>query len=117
MTSNNELKQMLEHAHELLHRLIAKVEQIMPTIDEILAKQDQALAKATANTDALGAIKTILDANTATITDLQSQLAAAGTDPAKLQALSDNMDKILAAQDNEAAAEAALSGTPAEPAA
>ena len=103
------------HFHRLFHKLIRKVDKTMATIDDILAKQDQALAKATANTDALSAIKTILDANTATIADLKAQLDAAGADPAKLQTLSDNMDKILAAADTQAAAEAALSGTAADP--
>lgn len=110
---HDEIKTLLEHTHFLQHRILERIDTAMATIDEILAKQDQALAKATANTDALSAIKTILDANTATIADLQAQLAAAGTDPAKLQAVSDNMDKILGATDNQAAAEAALAGTPA----
>lgn len=111
----DDLQQTLNHLHEHFRRLDKKVVQIMALIDDILAKQDAALAKATANTDALSAIKTILDANTATIADLKAQLDAAGANPAKLQALSDNMDKILAAADNQATAEAALANTPAAP--
>jgi chromosome segregation ATPase len=111
----DDLQQALNHLHDHFRRLDKKVDQIMAVIDDILAKQDQALAKATANTDALSAIKTILDANTATIQDLKAQLDAAGANPAKLQALSDNMDKILAAADNQATAEATLANTPAAP--
>src|SRR5438309_2854122 len=95
---HDEIKELLAIVQQNILRKIGK---IMLNIDEILAKQDQALAKAAANTDALSAIKTILDANTATIADLQGQLAAAGTDPVKLQTLSDNMDKLLAASDTQ----------------
>lgn len=109
------VERKLDHIHEMVHRILERIDAIMPTLDEILAKQDEALAKATANTDALGAIKTILDANTATIADLQAQLAAAGNDPVKLQQVMDNMNKIVEQADNQAAAEAALSGTPAAP--
>jgi len=110
-----ELKQALFAQGEQLANLKTRQDKIMSTLDDILAKQDAALAKATANTDALGAIKTILDANTATIADLKAQLDAAGADPAKLQQLSDNMDKILAAADTQAAAEAALANTGSTP--
>lgn len=101
------------YIHRQLLALHQKVDYIMVSIDDLQAKADAALAKATANTDALGAIKTLLDANVAQIADLKAQLTAAGTDPAKLQALSDTMDKLVAQSDTQAAAEAALSGTPA----
>lgn len=84
----------------------------MATLDDILAKQAQALQKAQDNTNALAAVKTLLDANNAAIADLKAQLAAAGNDPAKLQQVSDAMDAIIAQSDTQAAAEAALAGTP-----
>lgn len=58
--------------------------------------------------------KVVNDQNT-TIADLKAQLAAAGTDPAKLQALSDTMDAILKTDTANAAivANAVTSGTPA----
>lgn len=108
------LRREMKHGFADLRALITDNNgALMSTLDDILAKQATALQKATENTNALGAIKTVLDANTATIADLKAQLDAAGTDPAKLQQLSDNMDQLLASQDTQAAAEAALANTPA----
>lgn len=112
-TYEYELKRLAQQTQELLRSLNKKVDATMATLADIIAKQDAAIAKATANTDALSAIKTVLDANTATIADLKTQLdaAVASGDPAALQTVSDNMDKILAGADNQAAAEAALANT------
>lgn len=88
--------------------------QIMTILDDILAKQATALEKIQANTDLDAAIKAAFDAKDGLIADLRAQLAAAGGDPAKLQQVLDNMDAILAAQDNDTAASAVVAGTDAE---
>ena len=68
---------------------------IMPTLEELQAKADETLANVTAETDLDNAIAKIVTDQNNTIADLKAQLAAAGTDPAKLQALSDTLDNIL----------------------
>lgn len=80
---------------------------IMPTLDELKAKADATLAQVTSDTNLDNAVATIVTDQRATITDLKAQLAAAGTDPAKLQALSDTMDAILATDTSNAAIVAA----------
>ena len=70
---------------------------IMPTLDELQAKAQATLDAVTAETDLNNAIAKIVNDQRATIVDLKAQLEAAGTDAAKLQALSDTMDAILAA--------------------
>jgi hypothetical protein len=70
---------------------------IMPTVDEVLEKAKATLAAVTAETDLNNAIAKVIDDKNATIAGLKAQLAAAGTDAAKLQELSDTMDAILAA--------------------
>lgn len=69
---------------------------IMPTLDELQAKANATLAAVTAETDLNNAIAKVVNDQRATITDLKAQLAAAGTDAEKLQALSDTMDAIRA---------------------
>lgn len=85
----------------------------MSLLDDAAAAEDAALAKINANTDALSSVKAALDAQTAKIADLTAQLAAAGTDPAAIQAVLDKANAILAATDTQATAEAALTNTPA----
>jgi hypothetical protein len=68
---------------------------IMPTLDELQAKATETLAQVTAETDLDNAIAKIVTDQNNTIADLKAQLAAAGTDPAKLQQLADTMDAIL----------------------
>lgn len=67
----------------------------MPTLAELQAKADATLASVTAETDIDNAIAKIVTDQNTTIIDLKAQLAAAGTDPQKLQALSDTLDNIL----------------------
>jgi len=59
-------------------------------------------------------VATVVNNQNATIADLKAQLAAAGTDPAKLQALSDTLDNILATDTANAqkVADAVTAGTP-----
>lgn len=88
---------------------------IMPSIDELQIKAKATLDKVTSDTDIDNAIAKVVNDQNATITDLKAQLAAAGTDPAKLQALSDTMDAILNTDTSNAAivANAVTAGTPA----
>lgn len=88
---------------------------LMTTLDELQAKADATLAKVTSDTDLDNAIAGIVAGQNATITDLKAQLAAAGTDPVKLQALSDTLDNILATDTANAkiVADAVTAGTPA----
>lgn len=99
--------------------IIQEGNHIMTTLSDVQAQEDQALAKISANTDALSSVKAALDAQTAKIADLQTQLdaAIAANDPTAIQAVSDKMAAILAATDTQATAEAALTNTPAAPAA
>lgn len=72
------------------------------TIDDILAQGQTVLTGVTKNTDLDDSIITMLNAETATLKDLRGQLAAAGTDPAKLEALGTLMDQVAAANDSNA---------------
>jgi hypothetical protein len=88
---------------------------IMPTLDELQAKAKATLDKVTSDTDIDNAIAKVVNDQNATIADLKAQLAAAGTDPVKLQALSDTLDAILKTDTSNAAivADAVTAGTPA----
>lgn len=85
-----------ELKHILSHILDNQEQMIMPTLDELQIKADATLAKVTSDTDLDNAVATVVNNQNATIADLKAQLAAAGTDPVKLQALSATMDSILA---------------------
>lgn len=101
---------------ERLDLIIANQEQIiMPTLDELQAKAQATLDKVTSDTDLDNAIAKVVNNQNATIADLKAQLAAAGTDPAKLRALSDTMDAILKTDTSNAdiVAGAVTAGTPA----
>jgi len=82
--------------NDVLNRLDLMESNIMPSLDELQAKADATLASVTAETDIDNAIAKIVTDQNNTIVDLRAQLAAAGTDPVKLQALSDTLDNILA---------------------
>ena len=88
---------------------------IMPSLDELQAKADATLASVTAETDIDNAIAKIVTDQNNTIVDLRAQLAAAGTDPVKLQALSDTLDNILALNTSSAkiVADSVTANTPA----
>jgi hypothetical protein len=69
----------------------------------------------TAETDLNNAIAKIVTDQRTTIVDLKAQLAAAGTDPVKLQALSDTLDAILSSDtaNDKIVADAITENTPA----
>lgn len=90
----------------------------MGILDDLQAKAKATLDKVTSDTDIDNAVAKVVNDQVATITDLKAQLAAAiaaGNDPVKLQALSDTMDAILAADTSNAAivSAAVTAGTPA----
>jgi hypothetical protein len=91
-----EVMRRLEAMPDQLGLILALVENtIMPTLDELQAKADATLANVTAETDLDNAIAKIVTDQNNTIIDLKAQLAAAGTDPVKLQALAETLDNIL----------------------
>ncbi len=104
----------LEALNQKMNLILNKQDKIMPTLDELQAKATATLAKVTSDTDIDNAVAAVVTAQNATIADLKAQLAAAGTDPAKLQALSDTLDNILATDTANAqkVADAVTAGTP-----
>lgn len=99
----------------MLSRVLKTEASFAMTLQDILDKQTASLQKANDALTLTAAIKVIDEKNTATIADLKVQLQAAidaGGSPAQIQQIADNMDAIIAAQDSNAAAEAALAGTP-----
>lgn len=102
----------IERKLDLIHH---RQELTMATLDELQAKADATLAAVTAETDLNNAVAKVVNDQNALIVDLKAQLAAAGTDPAKLQALSETMDAILAADtaNDKIVADAVVAGTPA----
>lgn len=103
------------HADPTLTQILKLLEKIMPTLDDLQAKAQATLSKVTSDTDLDNAVATVVNNQNATIADLKAQLAAAGTDPAKLQALSDTMDQILSTDTANAqlVSAAVTAGTPA----
>jgi septal ring factor EnvC (AmiA/AmiB activator) len=112
---NESSPEVLARLDVLCSKLDLFMETIMPSIDELQIKAKATLDKVTSDTDIDNAIAKVVNDQNATITDLKAQLAAAGTDPAKLQALSDTMDAILNTDTSNAAivANAVTAGTPA----
>lgn len=109
-----EVMRRLDKVDHKLDLIFHRQETIMPTLDELQAKATATLAKVTSDTDIDNAVAQVINNQNATITDLKAQLAAAGTDPAKLQALSDTMDAILQTDTSNAkiVADAVTAGTP-----
>lgn len=98
-----------------LSRINRKLERIQMDLDEIIAKQQEALAAIARNRDLDQSIIGLVQRNTDTIKALQDQLAAAGTDPVKLATIRENMQAII---DQETAAatqvaDAVTANTPA----
>jgi len=116
--SINELKRLIELNIVLSRLNLKRNHSIMATLADIQAKAAQIIAGVTANTNALSAIAAVIDADHAQITELKAELdaALANGDPAAIQAASDALDQGISALSGQAAAEAALAGTPAAPA-
>src|SRR5882672_10983580 len=90
-----EVLDRLEALTQNMNLVLSNTESIMPTLQELQDKADATLASITAETDIDNAVAKVVNDQRQTIVDLKAQLAAAGTDPAKLQALSDTLDNIL----------------------
>ena len=111
-----EVMRRLEALQDQTGLILATLENtIMPTLDELQAKANATLDNVTAETDLDNAIAKIVTDQNNTIIDLKAQLAAAGTDPAKLQALADTLDNILATNtsNTKIVSDAVTANTPA----
>lgn len=80
----------------MAHHIIERLNQMAKTLQDLIDQGNATLAQVTTNTDLDNSIIAIMTGQAATLTDLKAQLAAAGTDPAKLAELSDVMDKLAA---------------------
>lgn len=99
----------------MIARVLHKEDTMAATLQDVLDKGNAVLQKATDAATLTAAIKVVVDGQAQTIKDLQASLdaAIATGDMTKVQAISDMMDAISAAQDSDAAAKAVLAGTPA----
>lgn len=116
-----DLLEGLEEVFNRLGRVEKKENTIMTNVSDVKAKADALLATVTAETDVVTAVKAVVDHSNEQIATLKQQLAdaiAAGTDPAALQALSDTIDAIQAAEtaNGQVVAGAVAAGTPVAPA-
>jgi hypothetical protein len=100
---------------EVLGLINYRLETMMPLIDDLQTKMDAATASIQKNSDLDSSIIQMLNAESQQIKDLKAALDAAGTDPAKLQVLSDAMDQLIAKSDAEAQkkSDAVTANTPA----
>jgi hypothetical protein len=116
----NEVLDMLEAIAMKLGHIESKENTIMTSVADVKAKADALLASVTAETDVVNAVKAVVDHSNEQIATLKQKLAdaiAAGADPAALQALSDTIDAIQAADTANGAvvAAAVTAGTPVSP--
>jgi 2-hydroxychromene-2-carboxylate isomerase len=100
-----------------VERVIKKEDRLMTKVSDIQDKANAALAAINAETEIDQAVLALVNHQNDQITALKQQLAdaiAAGVDPAAVQALSDTIDAIQAAQTSNAAvvAAAVTAGTP-----
>jgi hypothetical protein len=95
--------------------LIKRIDDMAKTLQELIDQGNATLAQVTTNTDLDNSIIAIVNAQAATLTDLRAQLAAAGTDAAKLAELGDVMDALATKATAEGAvtADAIKANTPA----
>lgn len=93
---------------------------IMVSIQDLQAKADEQLARITAETEVVEAVKMVVDNQNAAIVDLKDQIAVliaqGSVTPADLQKLSDTLDQMQTLDTANATkvAEAVAAGTPAE---
>lgn len=118
MSSNHELKRMLEFNILLSHLILKRTHFIMATLADINTKSASILAATTAERDAIAAIATYVDGQKALLTEVKAELdaALANGDQAAIDAANANLDQALAGMSGNAAAEAAIVNTPAAPA-
>lgn len=97
--------------------IIKRIDDMAKTLQDIIDQGNATLAQVTTNTDLDNSIIAIVNAQAATLTDLRAQLAAAGTDAAKLAELGDVMDQLAAktVAEGVVTAEAVKANTAAAP--
>lgn len=91
----------------LLWSLSERISLMAKTLDDLLAQGQKVLEGVTKNTDLDESIITVLNTDTGLLREIRAQLAAAGQDPAKLEALGALMDQVATAQDAAAQKKAA----------
>ena len=101
--------------HAALEHIIERLDTMAKTLDQIIQQANDTLAQVTKNTDLDQSIIGIMNGQAATLKDLRAQLAAAGTDAAKLQQLGDAMDTLAAkaTAEGQVTADAVTANTPA----
>ena len=105
----------LRRIEQLLSDNTETLETMMTLLDDLSGKMDAANASIQKNSDLDDSILAALAAESQQIKDLKAALDAAGTDPARLQALSDAMTALITKSDAEAQkkADAITANTPA----
>ena len=90
---------------------------IMSDLDDIIAGEQDLLARVTANASATDSVLAILQSDNDKLKALQDQLNAAANDPAKIAQVKDLLGQIIATNDADAAKKAAAitASTPAAP--
>lgn len=116
----NRIESLLRLVLRRESNLINEGTHIMTVLDDIQADQDATNAALTNETDVVTAVKTALDKQTAKIAELLSDLAAAGVDAGRLDAVKAKGEAILATTNNLTTALAAIANTdkaapPADP--
>jgi len=82
--------------YQVMRAQLKTLEKMMGILEDLQAKADATLASVNAETEIDDAIAQIVNDQRQTIIDLKAQLDAAGQDPAKLAALGETLDAILA---------------------
>lgn len=104
---------------QMLASIITEENILMATTADLKTKADAVLAQVTADTNVDNAVLTVVNSIVAQMTDLKTQLdaAIAANDPAAVQAVSDQLDAILAADtaNGSIVSAAVTAGTPVAP--
>lgn len=99
-------------------KLKERLRNIMTTVAEVSAKLDAAMAKLTANTDALKGISDYIAAVRVELAAVKKQLQDlidAGNNPPELTEVVAKLDALDAGLDAQAVKQAAVTGTPDDP--
>lgn len=94
-----QLEVRLKAIEQKLDLINERFDTMARTLDDLLAQGNKVLDGVTKNTDLDNSIITVLNTDTQLLRDLRKQLAEAGQDPAKLEALGTLMDQVAASQD------------------
>lgn len=111
---------LVQTLHRKVDRINRKENMLMGKAEDISAALDTVQADAASETDLIKAVAGVTDGLVAQVSDLQAKLDAAiasGADPKTLQDISDKMGVLTSTIDSNKLAIAAITGTPAAPAA